>query len=123
MKKSRNILYLTALLLLASLLFCACGAADKNAEQIVGMWRGDGNLDVTGIGAPFEYAKRLVFNEDGSGLMSGDTGTLTFTYVLTDDTLTLRFSEISWGLPYTVNEYDLTLGSKASRSVFTRMHQ
>ena len=97
MKKT---ILLISLILTAVLLFTSCDYTRK----VIGTWDSEDTLSVQGI-----EANRLVFAEDGSGYASGSGGTVTFTFVLTDDTMTFRFPDIGWGVQYTVRGDTLTV--------------
>ena len=94
--------YMAVLLLLLTLvlLFTSCDYTRK----VIGTWDSEDTLSVQGI-----EANRLVFAEDGSGYASGSGGTVTFTFVLTDDTMTFRFPDIGWGVQYTVHGDTMTV--------------
>jgi len=75
--------------LLVCLLFCSCGIL--NEKRIIGTWEGDDTLTELD-GTPFAGVSRLVFSADGSGLAYSQEEELSFTYALTDDTLTIRLT-------------------------------
>ncbi len=104
MKKT---ILLISLILTLALLFTSCDYTRK----VIGTWDSEDTLNVQGI-----EVNRLVFAEDGSGYASGSGGTVTFTFVLTDDTMTFRFPDIGWGVQYTVRGDTLTVRD----CVFTR---
>ena len=112
-RKIRLIHYVLALSICVAFLLCSCG----NQAKIIGTWTGDGSLTVFQKGVPFQSVEQLTFFEDGTGRAVGNSGYTDFTYALTDDTLSLRFEEIGWGIGYTIEGDTLTLRD----SVFTRL--
>ena len=98
-KQSRYIAVLL-LLLTISLFFTSCDYTKK----VIGTWDSEDTLSVQGI-----EVNRLVFAEDGSGYASGSGGTVIYTFVLTDDTMTFRFPDIGVGMQYTVRGDTLTV--------------
>lgn len=105
------------------LLLASCGnSAAANQKKIVGTWQGMGDLGFehmeieTGSEMPFDYVETLYFAEDGTGYMAGEGQQMEFTYVMTDDTLTLRLPDVGWGMQYEIDGDTLTVRD----SEFTR---
>lgn len=114
MKKNRIFALVLAAVTLV-LLLGSCNSAAANQKKIVGTWRGSGDLGFVQmememeVEMPFDYADTLYFAEDGSGYMAGQGQRMEFTYVMTDDTLTLRLPEVGWGMPYEIEGDTLIL--------------
>ena len=74
MKKAVSLAIIFILLLVA---FASCGSPEK---KLIGTWKGD--VEVLGVTANYEY----VFNEDGTGKMTGSLGAgVAFTYNVAED--------------------------------------
>jgi len=101
-------IYLMILFCAAVLLLASCGYEAK----FVGTWEGSGDFLLNGI--PVET---LIFNPDGTAAAMGDSGSIEFEYVATDDTLTFRFPEYGYGTPYKIKGDELILRRE---SVFVR---
>lgn len=112
-QKLKLLRYVLALSICTVFLLCSCG----NQGKIIGTWKGDSSMSVLNEDMPFKNIEQLTFFTDGTGQVFGDSGYTDFTYAMTDDTLTLRFEEISWGLPYKIGGDTLTIRD----SVFTRL--
>ncbi|MBQ4354737.1 MAG: hypothetical protein IJC71_07565 [Clostridia bacterium] len=97
--------------LLVCLLLCSC--VILNEKRIIGTWEGEDTLTELD-GTPFAGVSRLVFSEDGSGLAYGQEEELSFTYALTDDTLTIRLTpDFGWGITYRIEGDTLTIRKDA----------
>ncbi|MBR5534246.1 MAG: hypothetical protein IKU62_05310 [Ruminiclostridium sp.] len=88
--------------------------------KAVGVWEGDGSLNLSGITAPFEHATQLEFHSDGTVEATVDGQEFSFRYSMTDDTLTINGEEESWGLLYEIKGDTLTLGSSDHAAAFTK---
>lgn len=123
MKRNKGILSLVLAAVSLVLLLGSCGnSAAANQKKSVGIWQGMGDLGFEQMEMemesemPFDYVETLFFAEDGSGYMAGQGQKMDFTYVMTDDTLTLRLPEVGWGMVYEIDGDTLTVRD----SEFTR---
>jgi len=122
MKKNRIFALLLAAVTLV-LLLGSCNSEEKNRTNLVGKWEGDGTLDLMamemelGEELPFVSVEILCFAADGSGYMEGNSVKMTFTYDLTDDTLSFRFPDIGMGLPYQFTEDILIVSGSEFRRI------
>ena len=96
MKKYFRVL---AVCLILVLNLCACGGEQK----LRGTWVGDGTFDMKGLVYPFEFAETVVFEEDGTATFTVKGVQTTYTWAATEDTLTLRDGEISYGFRFEVD--------------------
>lgn len=87
---------------------------------VVGSWYGDGTFDITGIDAPFEFATKLEFNENGTLEVTTNDSLATYQYSMTEDTLTIQGEDRSWGVYYTVKGTSLNLKTGNDFSTFTK---
>lgn len=111
--------WILLLMLAASLLFTACEAV--NERRIAGVWSGDGSFAVEEIVPPLPSIDTLMFNTDYTGYALGNGTHCSFTWAVTDDTLTLRFPEISVGLRFEVNRRTLSVHHLNGVSEFTKL--
>ena len=113
---------LPILLLIAALLCTACGRWYE--QRIAGVWTGAGDFALDGVDAPFTHVETLIFNEDFGGFALGsgeDITYLPFSWAITDNTITLIFSNIAVGVEYRITGNTLTLGRKSDSSQFTKL--
>lgn len=110
----------TIYVLLAIIAFSAILYSRSNRLKIIGAWQGDGSLDMLGMAAPYEFATRMEFDASGTLVITNDKETLEFTYAMTDDTLTLRHEESSWGVGYTIKGNTLSIKTGDGFATFTK---
>ena len=121
MKKNRIFALLLAAVTLV-LLLGSCNSA-VNYAKFVGTWEGDGTLELwqmemeLGEELSFDVVEILHFAADGSGYMGNGEQKMEFTYRLIDDTLTLRFTEISMGVRYKFTEDILIVSGSEFRRI------
>lgn len=101
---------LSALAVLMAICLLACSYADR----IEGAWNGTGDFSINGD----FHVTQIVFEDDGTGFAIGIGENVEFTYSLSDDIVTVRFSEKSHRpIPYEIDGDILTLDGRA---VFTK---
>ena len=113
---------LLILFLIAALLCTSC--EQWYAQRIAGVWTGSGDFTLDGIDAPFTHVETLIFNEDFGGFALGsgeDITYLPFSWEVTDNTLTLIFSNIAVGVEYRITGNTLTIGRKSDSSQFIKL--
>ncbi len=91
----KKLISLAIAALTAALLLAGCG----NEAKIVGEWRLTSG----------DFADHITLREDGTGTILSDEKTKTFTYVLTDDTLTFQYPDIGHGVGYSIKGDVLTV--------------
>jgi len=64
-----------------------------------------------GIEAPYEFAEQWTFQADGSSVATVVENEVHFQYSMTDDTITLKTPELSWGIGYRINDRTLRIKS------------
>ena len=104
-------------LMLAALLITSCAA--RNERLIAGVWSGSGELVLEEL--PLDGADLLIFNTDHSGYIAEGLHSRSFSWSVTDETLTLRFPDIAVGLAFRVDSDTLTIRHTAGNAEFTRM--
>ena len=97
-------------------LLSSCGHASK----LVGIWQGDGTLDMLEMEAPYEFATQWVFHKDGTTEVTVGEETAVFQYSVTNDTLTLNDGELSWGVLYEVDGDTFSVETGSGPAVFTK---
>ena len=110
------------LFLISALLLTACGRWYE--QRIAGVWTGTGDFTLDGVDAPFTHVETLIFNEDFGGFALGsgeDITYLPFSWAITDNTITLIFSNIAVGVEYRITGNTLTLGRKSDSSQFIKL--
>ena len=101
---------------------------ETEAEEVslVGVWNGDGTMDITGLEHEIEFVNVWTFNSDGTAkaekdLEDGTTETLEFTYTYTDDTLTFTKDGGTCSVTYTLDGDTLSFRTGVDTyAVFTR---
>ena len=116
--KKRIIYVLLAIIAFFAILY-SCSSR-FNRLKIIGAWHGDGSLDMLGMAAPYEFATQMEFDAFGTLVITNDKETLEFTYAMTDDTLTLRNEENSWGVGYTIRGNTLSIKTGDGSATFTK---
>ena len=114
MKRKISVVLICALFV-SLFAFAACSAEDK----IVGTW----TSQQTTLGVVTEST--LIFNEDGTGSVSGLLGiTGAMTYVITDNTITLTYDilgiETVKSYTFAIEKESLSLTEGANTVTFTR---
>ena len=93
-----------------------CLLACSYADRIEGAWNGTGDFSINGD----LYVTQIVFEDDGTGFAIGVGENVEFTYSLSDDIITVKFSENSHRpIPYEIDGDILTLDGRA---VFTKVN-
>ncbi len=115
MRKNR-ILFLLLAAVTFVLLFVSCSQA-ANLAKLHGTWKGDGTLEYMEMEKEGELSEEmpsktveiLHFAKDGTGYMVCGGQKMEYTYVILDDTLTIRFPEIAVGWRFDVKNDILTV--------------
>ena len=110
------------LFLISALLLTACGQWYE--RRIAGVWTGAGDFALDGVDAPFTHVETLIFNENFGGFALGsgeDITYLPFSWAITDNTITLIFSNIAVGVEHRITGNTLTLGRKSDSSQFIKL--
>ena len=127
MKKIKIFVLLLAAVILV-LLLGSCHQAVYNLEFMVGTWEGDGKLELLTMEmelgeieldeeTSFDTVEILHFAADGTGYMMCGGEKMEFTFVMTDDTLTIRFPEISVGWRYEIKNDTLIVRDSEFRRI------
>lgn len=100
------------LLALGMVLLCACGYM----RDVVGVWKGTGDMSMVGVKAPAEAEKTLTFTRDEKltvlvELPDGTTYEVEYAYYyVTDDTMTFGLERGGYGVRYSVQGNLLRIG-------------
>ena len=107
-------------------------AADETTEEtaeenpLLGVWTGDGTMDIMGLDHDIEFVNVWTFNSDETAvaekdLEDGTTETLEFTYTYTEDTLTFSKDGGTCSVTYTLDGDTLSFRTGVDTyAVFTR---
>ena len=119
----KRFLSLILLALTLSLLLTSCGTPQ---EKLVGTWVGNGDLDILGLEAPFEFASQWTFRDDGTAVAIVDSTPVEFSTYRTSadgDTLTLIMddSETGCGIGYKIKGDVLLIQMGKSYAEFTKV--
>ena len=115
----KKILGLIAVLVICLGLFSLSPLSHK--IKIIGTWQGDGSLDILGMEAPYEFADQRTFQADGSSVVTVGENKVHFQYSMTDDTITLKTPELSWGIGYRINGSTLRIKTGDGYAEFVKV--
>ena len=84
------------------------GEAPTEENPLLGVWVGDGTMDIMGIEHDIEFVNVWTFKSDDTAVAEkdkddGTTETLEFTYTFTDDTITFAKDGATCSVTYTLD--------------------